>query len=747
MIVRADHPRLFLLPGILTTLKTRAVKPTSRWDTLLSLVNRSGGASWDIGIENYALSYAVTGNSQYAANAYALMSESMANGLTQITPDRGYPCRSYFPAAALCYDWLYSWMSPAQRTALQADLEANADWVWEETNPSRKGAWAIDNPGSNYYHGFMLTLMAGLALSGDSPKAQGYIDNAMHRWNTAVVPYLATQARGGYLFEGTNYGVSSLRSMLWYLMAQSTATDSPLLTPVSQGWVGDACSQIINLTTPDLARLYPGGDQPQNSGRPINDYDRGCMLIAASLNRPAAKWWLDNVFPNPDQQRNNAWEEALWYPEEMVGGDYTKTWKGYSFCRGAGLVQSRSDWGPNATQLFFQCGTTTESHQDRNQGHFMLFKSDWLAAQVKLFSKSGLAQDAIDSNCITVDGRPQVNTQDGCAILANEDTPSYTCLKGDLAAAYPELLNYTRELFFLKSGFLVVKDSFLPTSPVSAVTWHLQTLIHPSVTASGFVAAYPGAKLFGTTKGMISVGTVMKSADQTTPSYRVDLSDPSGGYLVALEAASAGQGASMASPFSSATSVKGFTLGGTLAVWALAPTVTFPTPGPGPHYVLGLKPNTPYAVATATSSMAITTSAAGILAWNNTYPSGVVLAIAEVATPPLSITAISPNPATSGTMVTITGSGFDSSTTLNWASVVYNPKIVSPTQLTFAAPTVGAPTAAPLNVVGGAGNSIAGPVLAVSPPPPPPKTFAATGTLTQQGDGSFTGSLTLTPKS
>ena len=40
--------------------------------------------------------------------------------------------------------------------------------------------------------------MAGLALSGDSAKAQGYVDEASRRWSAMVTPYLQGPATGGF---------------------------------------------------------------------------------------------------------------------------------------------------------------------------------------------------------------------------------------------------------------------------------------------------------------------------------------------------------------------------------------------------------------------------------------------------------------------------------------------------------------------------------------------------------------------
>src|SRR5207237_6577720 len=145
--------------------------------------------------------------------------------------------------------WCYPALSAAQRAQLVADIDACAAWVYPRSNPSRVGAWAIDSVGNNYHAGFQFTWLAGLALMGDHPNAQGYLDEALRRWNSMVLPYLNTTAKGGVLFEGTSYSTDWLGMTLLQLLAHSTATDQDLLTPqLSTGWCGVAITATLQLT-------------------------------------------------------------------------------------------------------------------------------------------------------------------------------------------------------------------------------------------------------------------------------------------------------------------------------------------------------------------------------------------------------------------------------------------------------------------------------------------------------------------
>ena len=632
MTIRSDRPRLWLTPATLATLKARAAVPTSRWQTLKQWADKA--ADWNIGIVNYCLAYQVTGDAGYVAKAWSLMQQSMAAGLGQVTGDSGYQCRNYFVAASILLDWGYSALTPAQRTQLATDIAACADWVWPETNPSRKGAWAIDAPGNNYYHGFMLTWLAGLALFGDSPKAQGYIDNALAKWNTVVLPYLTGTAVGGCFLEGSNYGIGSLRSLLYYLLAHSTATDQNLMSGTP--WTMDAIGQLISQTTPTLDQVYPSGDQALNSGRQVTDYDRTCALIESLVGTTGRiRGWLDSLNPNVCQQPLNAFAEFLWYPEETPASPLASRLTA-SYAPGAGIATSRRDWKPDSPYFTFQAGPTLEDHQDRAQGEFLFFQGSWLAAQAKLFTQSGICQDTQDHNCLTVDSRNQVFGQTGCRVTVQEDTAVYGYYQADLAAAYIGQLNqYQRECLFLKSGFLLIRDTYQPVSATSQVVWHLQTLTAPTPLPGGF----QDGKLFGIQGvgvggGPFTFTKVLKSAGQATPTYRVDWpGDTSHQFLAALAARADGN-----SPLGKAINgggVQGIQCGGDFVAWLTGPGPwTYPSPAPGNHYLIGLKPNTAYQIAeTGQPVMSRTTSAAGILAYSGA-PVGAGITVAEGASPP-----------------------------------------------------------------------------------------------------------------
>ena len=560
MNITPTHPRIWLTPDNLAVLKARAAANDPRWNTLKSTVDAYTTPSWDVGVMNYALVYQITGDQSYAQKAISLMWQSMSSGLGQVTGDNGYQCRNYFPTATIVYDWLYSVLTPTQRQQLQSDIETCADWVWPETNPSRIGAWGVNDPGSNYFHGFMFTWMAGLAMYGDSAKASGYINNAVTRWNSLVIPYMSTGGSGGYLLDGTNYGTDSIGYMLWYLLAHMTSTGEDLINSPSFTWMKDAMTCMLHITSPTRDRKYPGGDQAKNSGAPLMDNDRRVGLVSLSTisDRTAGycRYWLDNINPSTSLQRASAWVEFLWYNNGVVPIDYTVDLPTYRLCPGAGLFSCRSGWGKSDIQVVVTCGPQLSSHQDRAANMFAVFKGDWIVGLAKINSNSGLVQDTASSNALVFGGRGQYSTPSELAryaptlaaqqpkIVKAISTSGCSYFVGDATCSYyyfvwpnavQPLSKYLRHILVINDNLVILLDQYTLTNPGITRQSPLNFLTTPKVSGSQFEATVGPTKLFGQVHLPSNAQLVVSpfSESPTTPptSWRVDTFVPSGSFV------------------------------------------------------------------------------------------------------------------------------------------------------------------------------------------------------------------------
>jgi hypothetical protein len=432
------------------------------------------------------------------------------------------------------------------------------------------------------------------------------------KWEAAVLPYLGSTAAGGYMLEGTSYGVDSWRLMSFYRLALATGTDAG--TAALPATLREAMRLLAHMTTPDWSRLYPAGDQTKSSQGWAGDPCRSVFLVqAGALFDPQAQFWCDNAGAKGVQQRANLWEEFLWYPEEQASNDYRAAWPTWRAADGAGVHVIRSTWADGAAQVTFQAGPTLESHQDRAQGMLGLFAGgDWLLGWAKLTSHSGIAQETHDANCVEIGGKRQTWTQEHVRITMVEETDAYSYRAADLAAAYADQCgSFTRELFFLKPGLLLLHDRI--GTPQGAVLASLQcgTLV-PQMAADGYTLTGAGAKLFALS--VVPVAPVFTPVTivldhPSGPAYRLDLSDNGGGeFLLAFEVAPLSQGARSWQGWHN-VQLAGV-VGSALVVWAQSKAPwTYTSPGPFSHVILGAEPGASYTVPGGQASA----SAGGIL--------------------------------------------------------------------------------------------------------------------------------------
>jgi hypothetical protein len=562
--VRAEHPRLWLHGDKLVRLRLAVAANSARWQSLKRACDGSFGSSspYEVSVPNFALVYQLTGNPAYARKAIALMQGMVDKSLAAITYDSGYGVRTVLPAMAMGYDWCYDQMTPAQRTTFRRQMETWADWVWPETNPARATAWGVRLIGNNYYHGFMTTWLVGLALHGESPKAAGYIENALRRWHEEVRPYLDRYGEGGYLLEGTNYGPASVFRIFQYLSAHQSATGEDLLNVPGFAWPRQSIIAKLYLTAPTMDRAYPGADQSRVASAPLADQDRhGVMAALSHLQLDATtagygRWWLDHIKPNPTRQRSELWVEFLYYRDDITPVDYTKVLSTEYLAGGSGFMTSRSDWGPDATYVTMQCGPTKENHQDLAQNAFMIFRKEWLTSASRITSESGLFRGTSHHNTITIgdQGQPEIRPdlpKDLPQVVrfvdpseGYDETERYAYFEGEAKDAYtyfkwpnviPVLNGFRRHLMFLKPGRVILLDRVDAIDPMQVKKWHLHTINEPARTPDGWRASAGGSTMFVQTllprdASFAKVPLYLGDRDALS-SWRLDIAAPVGQNL------------------------------------------------------------------------------------------------------------------------------------------------------------------------------------------------------------------------
>ncbi len=417
----ASHPRIFLTPSKLATLRSRANESNPRWAALQeeaadpegemhakALVSRVTGAA---GPCDHAVTRAM------ALAAEASMWSSKVGDI------------------ALVYDWCHDRLSADQKATLVSYFNRWGD--------DRSGH-ASDDPGwGNYWPRWAYSYaLAGLATWGDNPRAQEWMDEFRYRrFQSTDLPLLERIADGGAWPEGMIYDWIANPPRVEALEAWRTATGENLFP--STKWFENRLPHILLRRFPGTAdqwgyQFHPYasiGDSERNRGS-ISNYERimGLMLIERFPSSPFAPQ-LQAYFSAPPTAGSMdflAHKEFLWYnPDQPQTPPTLLT----HFSRGTGTLVARSGWpsgaadtDPSATFLTFQCGDHFTYHQHYDQNSFTLFRGADLLLDAGVYSGDGLSYHdtnyyvrTVAHNTLTVfnpsedfsNARPDAESNDG----------------------------------------------------------------------------------------------------------------------------------------------------------------------------------------------------------------------------------------------------------------------------------------------------------------------------------------------
>jgi hypothetical protein len=302
--------RLLMTPDILARKRAEMLTDTAyegRWRSLKRVAESNAmtesSREW---LPTLAAMSLLTDEPKYAARAEVLLASAVNSGYTLISADRGKPVGQEVFQLAIAYDWLGDRLSPDMLARVGATLAAWGKWIWPETNFARVGAWGIDAPWDNYHHEFIRgSWLAGLAIGDDA-----LIALSRQKWSKALA-WLQEHQPGGFVSEGSNYGVGTAVSILEFLSANKTATGEAL-----PAWANGLLDTMFQLTTPGMGAKLPYGDQASAYPAVHSDTDRlAAMLIGAFGGRASdARWWLDNIKRNRCLRAQDLYAEFLWIP-------------------------------------------------------------------------------------------------------------------------------------------------------------------------------------------------------------------------------------------------------------------------------------------------------------------------------------------------------------------------------------------------------------------------------------------------
>lgn len=416
--IPAGHPRIFLTPEKLATLRTRDVESNSRWTQLKAEADNPDGS-----IQAKALVSQVTGEASYCNDAIAATQELIAGA--------DYPGKA--GDVALVYDWCYAQLSAGQRTAFNDYFD-----TWDA------GPKTEDNPGwVNYWprHGYAYALVS-LATYGDNPQAEDWLDEYRYRrYEDNDLQLLQRIAAGGAWPEGMIYDWIANPPRIKAVEAWRTATGEDLFAATE--WYRQRLGYILLHRWPGLAEQfgyqfhpYPSiGDTERGRGS-ITNYERimALMLIERYPDEPLARQ-LQALLAAPPANNSSRFlyfDEFLWFNPDQPTTPPTQL---AHYAAGTGTIFLRSGWpdgaadtDPSATHITFQSGDHFTYHQHYDQNSFTLFKYDDLVVDSGMYSGEALSNHDINYYVRTIahntlvvynpnedfaDARPDASSNDG----------------------------------------------------------------------------------------------------------------------------------------------------------------------------------------------------------------------------------------------------------------------------------------------------------------------------------------------
>lgn len=319
---------------------------------------------------------------------------------------------------ALAYDWLYEWLSPAERRRASERLTACG----------RSIVASLEGNGPHLWHGY--TALAGaLALAALAADPEDPADSLLpaaelHFRRRSLEAYALV---GGAWPEGYNYERSHFFSAdppEQYVMDalrawdSAVAADSPrhdsLFATIAQeegDWLRGLAWHLVYgsmaVARPDgrlALTLLRGGDMPTGQAWPNKQYRPFVDSIARVYGEPGLAAWGRRV-----EQDWGLWGGEGSYhsihlyslpynlPTELLDGlpaDAADAWRGLPPARiwsreDLGYVISRSGFGDDATLVGYRAGKWLTGHQHLDQGHLDLWHRGALALDAGVYAAWG----------------------------------------------------------------------------------------------------------------------------------------------------------------------------------------------------------------------------------------------------------------------------------------------------------------------------------------------------------------------
>ena len=534
--VHAGHPRLFFRASDLPVIRERVAGDyRAEWREMLDHLEegplRQPAADfargphlklWSTG-RNITFAAVITGDKKYLTWA-----KDWAEALAAAGPvgnDNEY--RGRLQSLAVAYDWLYPWLSDAEKRRLCDAIVAHID-----------KNWYFASGATNYIGGHSrwgnFALAAGLlAVVSERPELREKLLVVRDHWVRGYFPAQGWIAADGGYHMGWAYSAAYLTGSIH--LVWSVATNESVFFP----WLGRLPWFWIYGRQGD--GYYPNTGDAYAVQDDLNAYHRELLMIASGvLKDPYAAW---TIRPHTDRFADILYGDKRVTPR--APDDPAAPLPLSRHFRNAGVVIARDRWDDRTTHLQFRSVPFySANHHHRDENSFTLHHRGGLAIDSGLYDEGGtqkggyggphwrnyftrtIAHNAIvvfdPAQKMTVLDQPASN--DGGQTYREEptalehllpgghahldgitryvDTPDYTYASGDATKAYdPARVRLAqREIVYLRGAershpVVVVFDRVESTKPDFEKKFLLHTVNEPTVQGAVTVAEHKGGRL------------------------------------------------------------------------------------------------------------------------------------------------------------------------------------------------------------------------------------------------------------
>jgi hypothetical protein len=461
------------------------------------------GFEWADAVASLSLCWHATGKAEYAEIAAGYVGAMLDDRLTVgdkqggadvVTHDSGYGIRTFGVYSALAYDWLRGapGMTPELRRHIVERLDQWLKWYAEK-------GYLNDKPISNYFWGYLTTLaLAGLAVHGEAPEAKQWLDRAKDELLAKrVLPTFANELRGGNWPEGWQYGEYTTLEIGLVARAFQTAAGVELVRKLP--WLGD----VVSLSRPRALARSKIGLRRRDLGRASRQTFRArAHRCGARARRHRSRARRQGALHDRARRAPAAAGASLgWALDRSRGGGRAGSAK-------AGTRQSaRAGFGADvcAQRLVGSGGVDlvqagpwlAEDHQDKDQGHFEL----WRGADALLVDGGDSEGSAtINHNTLLIDdgGRHLDYTPNqgvwGYQVKTTRfgDDGSVVVATGDIGEAYApscvrdgcddrSVKRLIRTFVYVRPSLLVIDDRVLLEKGKDGVVWAAHVTKAPAI--------------------------------------------------------------------------------------------------------------------------------------------------------------------------------------------------------------------------------------------------------------------------